>query len=200
MKAARGRASSSCRTRTRSRWRTRSRTRCRSQEHPDHLPQRRSDRPYDINIVNPQNARSIIILSPENDDPDSCVIKTILALVHDPARAAKPYLIAAEIREAAQCRGRPRRRRQRGATRPRRRSALADRRPVDAPAGAERGLYRIARFRRLRNLHRRPARAGRQDLRRGDLLLRDQHPDRPVRRRRHDRAQPADGHDDRRGA
>jgi voltage-gated potassium channel Kch len=54
---------------------------------------------FDINIVNPQDARSIIILSPETDDPDSCVIKTILAVVNDPARREARYLIAAEIRE-----------------------------------------------------------------------------------------------------
>lgn len=54
---------------------------------------------YDIAIVNPQTARSIIILSPEGDDADSCVIKTILALTNDPDRRAAPYLIAAEIRE-----------------------------------------------------------------------------------------------------
>ena len=55
---------------------------------------------YDIAIVNPQTARSIIVLSPEGDDPDSCVIKTILALTNDPDRRAARYLIAAEIREA----------------------------------------------------------------------------------------------------
>src|SRR3954469_14652916 len=54
---------------------------------------------YEIGIVNPQTARSVIILSPENDDPDSCVIKTILALINDPARRSERYLIAAEIRE-----------------------------------------------------------------------------------------------------
>ncbi|MBV9883623.1 MAG: hypothetical protein JO276_11495 [Sphingomonadaceae bacterium] len=54
---------------------------------------------FDINIVNPQDARSVIILSPENDDPDSSVIKTILALVNDPQRREAPYLIAAEIRD-----------------------------------------------------------------------------------------------------
>jgi len=54
---------------------------------------------YDIGIVNPQTARSIIILSPEAEDADSCVIKTILALVNDPGRRAERYLIAAEIRE-----------------------------------------------------------------------------------------------------
>jgi len=54
---------------------------------------------FDINIVNPQDARSIIILSPEGDDPDSCVIKTILAVVNDPGRREERYLIAAEIRD-----------------------------------------------------------------------------------------------------
>lgn len=56
---------------------------------------------YDLSLVTPQAARSIVILSPEGDeDPDSCVIKSILALVHDPQRRAEPYRIAAEIRDA----------------------------------------------------------------------------------------------------
>jgi ion channel POLLUX/CASTOR len=55
---------------------------------------------YDIGIVNPQACRSIIVLSPDSDDADSRVIKTILALVNDPNRREAPYLIAAEIREA----------------------------------------------------------------------------------------------------
>jgi voltage-gated potassium channel Kch len=57
--------------------------------------------PYDVNIVNPQDSRSIIILSPETRDPDASVIKTILALVSDPDRRAAPYRIAAEIRDNA---------------------------------------------------------------------------------------------------
>jgi voltage-gated potassium channel Kch len=61
---------------------------------------------YDLPLVSPQQARSIIVLSPENDgaiadDADSQVIKTILALVNDPRRRAEPYRIAAEIRDAA---------------------------------------------------------------------------------------------------
>lgn len=55
---------------------------------------------YDINIVNPQTSRSIIVLSPEGDHADSEVIKTVLALVNDPSRRAAPYQIAAEIRDA----------------------------------------------------------------------------------------------------
>ncbi len=56
---------------------------------------------FDIAIVNPNAARSIIILSPETDDPDSQVIKTILALVGGPERRAEPFNIAAEIRDDA---------------------------------------------------------------------------------------------------
>ncbi len=55
----------------------------------------------DLAIVNPGAARSIIVLSPENDDPDSHVIKTLLALVHSPERPEKPYHIVAEIRDRA---------------------------------------------------------------------------------------------------
>jgi voltage-gated potassium channel Kch len=56
---------------------------------------------YDIGIVNPQTCRSVIILSPHTENPDACVIKTILALVTDPQRRETPYRIAAEIRDAA---------------------------------------------------------------------------------------------------
>lgn len=56
---------------------------------------------YDVNIVNPQASRSIIVLSPESDYADSEVIKTVLALVNDPERRKEPYQIAAEIRDAA---------------------------------------------------------------------------------------------------
>lgn len=55
---------------------------------------------YDLSIVNPQTSRSVIVLSPEGDDPDSQVIKSVLALVNDPNRRAKPYQIAAEIRDS----------------------------------------------------------------------------------------------------
>jgi voltage-gated potassium channel Kch len=53
---------------------------------------------YDLAIVNPDESRSIVILSPELDDPDSSVIKTILALTQAPGRRKKKYQIAAEIR------------------------------------------------------------------------------------------------------
>jgi len=54
---------------------------------------------HDLSIVNPQTARSVIVLSPEGDDPDSQVIKSVLALVNDPRRREAPYKIAAEIRD-----------------------------------------------------------------------------------------------------
>ena len=52
----------------------------------------------DLQIVNPQEARSIVILAPEeSEDPDSHVIKTILALTNHPERKPEPYHIVAEI-------------------------------------------------------------------------------------------------------
>ena len=33
---------------------------------------------HDLAIVNPQTSRSVVVLSPEGDDPDSQVIKTVL--------------------------------------------------------------------------------------------------------------------------
>jgi voltage-gated potassium channel Kch len=60
---------------------------------------------YDLALVSPQASRSIIVLSPETgdeeaNDPDSQVIKTILALVNDPNRRAASYRIAAEVRDS----------------------------------------------------------------------------------------------------
>lgn len=55
---------------------------------------------YDLSLVTPEGSKSIIVLSPEGDDPDSQVVKTILALVHDPKRRPEKYQIAAEIRNA----------------------------------------------------------------------------------------------------
>ncbi|MCQ1836596.1 CASTOR/POLLUX-related putative ion channel [Neorhizobium galegae] len=55
---------------------------------------------YDLGIVNPQTSRSIIVLSPEGEDADPQVIKTVLALVNDPNRRPEKYMIAAEIRDA----------------------------------------------------------------------------------------------------
>lgn len=54
---------------------------------------------YDLGIVNPQSSRSIIVLSPEDEDPDSCVIKSVLALTNDPNRRAERYRIVAELRD-----------------------------------------------------------------------------------------------------
>lgn len=54
---------------------------------------------YDLSIVNPHTSRSIIVLSPDSENADSEVIKTVLALVNDPARREEPYQIAAEIRD-----------------------------------------------------------------------------------------------------
>jgi ion channel POLLUX/CASTOR len=51
----------------------------------------------DLEIVSPHTARSIIILAPDGDNPDSNVIKTMLAITNSPHRRAAPYHIVAEI-------------------------------------------------------------------------------------------------------
>ena len=53
----------------------------------------------DLEIVNHHDARSIIIMPPESGDPDSCVIKTVLALVNNPKRRENPYHIVGVIRD-----------------------------------------------------------------------------------------------------
>ncbi|HYR07932.1 MAG TPA: hypothetical protein VEQ60_09195, partial [Longimicrobium sp.] len=56
--------------------------------------------PADLEIVNPEAARSVIILAPEMDDPDPHVIKVILALTNAPARPeTHRYHIVASLRE-----------------------------------------------------------------------------------------------------
>jgi voltage-gated potassium channel Kch len=53
----------------------------------------------DLEIASPHTARAIIILSPETDDPDSNVIKTMLAITNNPSRRPEPYHVVAEIRD-----------------------------------------------------------------------------------------------------
>lgn len=53
----------------------------------------------DLEIANPHQARSIVVLAPESDDPDPEVIKTILAITNNPNRREEPYHIVAEIAE-----------------------------------------------------------------------------------------------------
>ena len=51
----------------------------------------------DLDLVSLGTARSIVVLSPPGDDPDSSVIKTVLAITNHPRRKAEPYHIVAEI-------------------------------------------------------------------------------------------------------
>ncbi len=52
----------------------------------------------DLAIVNPDAARAIIVLSPEDADPDAGAIKTVLALVNNPRASSNPRHIVAELR------------------------------------------------------------------------------------------------------
>lgn len=53
----------------------------------------------DLNISNPYSAKSIIILNNDNENSDSHVIKTILALTNHPKHSERKYHIVAEINE-----------------------------------------------------------------------------------------------------
>ncbi len=56
---------------------------------------------HDLEIINLHQARSIIIIAPDTAEPDSSVIKTILAITNNPNRKPAPhkYHIVAEIRD-----------------------------------------------------------------------------------------------------
>jgi voltage-gated potassium channel Kch len=56
--------------------------------------------PNDLEIASPHTAKSIIVLPPENNDPDTEVIKTVLAITNNPNRRAHPYHIVTQIRHA----------------------------------------------------------------------------------------------------
>ncbi|MBN1185330.1 MAG: NAD-binding protein [Bacteroidales bacterium] len=51
----------------------------------------------DLKVVNPHGARSIIVLAPEDIDPDIFVIKSVLAITNNPNRKKGSYHIVAEI-------------------------------------------------------------------------------------------------------
>lgn len=54
----------------------------------------------DLDIVNPYQCGSVIVLSPEEGNADSQVLKTILALTNSPNRRKTPYHIVAEVEDA----------------------------------------------------------------------------------------------------
>jgi voltage-gated potassium channel Kch len=54
--------------------------------------------PTDLEIANPHSAKSIIVLPPENSDPDTDVIKTVLAITNNPNHRDEPYHIVTQIR------------------------------------------------------------------------------------------------------
>jgi voltage-gated potassium channel Kch len=53
----------------------------------------------DIEVVNPNQARSIIILSPERENADTFVIKSVMSFTNGKNRRKDPYNIVAEIKE-----------------------------------------------------------------------------------------------------
>lgn len=56
----------------------------------------------ELEVANPHTARSIIVLAPEDDeDPDSTVIKTALAVTNNPNRKDGDYHLVGELRDPA---------------------------------------------------------------------------------------------------
>lgn len=63
----------------------------------------RSGNPLDLDdlaVAAPHEARSIIVLAPESENPDINVIKSVLAITNNPERREDAYHIVAEIRDA----------------------------------------------------------------------------------------------------
>jgi voltage-gated potassium channel Kch len=61
----------------------------------------RSGDPIDLNdleIASPHTAKSIIILPPEENNPDTVVLKTVLAITNNPNRRKEPYHIVTQLR------------------------------------------------------------------------------------------------------
>jgi len=54
--------------------------------------------PNDLDIASPHTAKAIIVLPPENNDPDTDVIKTVLAITNNPNRRAEKYHIVTQVR------------------------------------------------------------------------------------------------------
>jgi ion channel POLLUX/CASTOR len=56
--------------------------------------------PTDLALVSLDTSKSIILLAPAGENPDSGVIKSILAITRNPARRSEPFHIVAEMQEA----------------------------------------------------------------------------------------------------
>ena len=56
--------------------------------------------PNDLEIASPHTAKSIIVLPPESKDPDTEVIKTVLAITNNPQRHKEKYHIVTQIHYA----------------------------------------------------------------------------------------------------
>ncbi len=54
---------------------------------------------HDLHIANPFDAKSIIILDKDNENSDSQIIKTIVAIVTNPHRRSQPYHVTAEMED-----------------------------------------------------------------------------------------------------
>lgn len=56
--------------------------------------------PADLDLVSPQTARSVIVLSPPGDAADAHVTKTLLAVTNSPTRRRGPYHLVASVKDS----------------------------------------------------------------------------------------------------
>ena len=54
----------------------------------------------DLQLTNPNEAKAFVLLAPEEGDPDTQVLKALLALTNSPTRRQAPYHIVAVMRDA----------------------------------------------------------------------------------------------------
>ena len=118
--------------------------------------------PGDIELVSPHTARSMIIL-PEGKDPDTHVIKAVLALTNNPGRRPEPYHIVTQVRSPKNSGSPAPRRTERSCAacayqRPHRPSRRSDFAPIRAVSG----LHGTPGLRRRRDLFHRSASAPRR--------------------------------------
>ncbi len=52
----------------------------------------------DLEIANPHDTKAIIILPPEEDDPDISIVKSVLAIANNPERRSEPYTIITHLK------------------------------------------------------------------------------------------------------
>jgi voltage-gated potassium channel Kch len=57
--------------------------------------------PASLNVANVNASRAVIVVAPDEEDPDISVLKTLLAIINAPGRRPQPFHVVAEIKQRA---------------------------------------------------------------------------------------------------